>query len=331
MRWLRGGTRRGSSRRRPARPRRDDAHRRSGRRRTERALITLASFTATSSPATCCSTTRAMCTCPTSGSPSRPRSPETSGDELRSAGSPAYASPEQMSGQAITPRSDIYSLGVLIFELLTGQLARTDRRRSRRSSAEKLARPAPALSSQRPDLPDARSTWCCSGPAMPEPDGRYVSVAELRRRPARRRSATVGRMATTDEIAARTARAGSRAGALTSRWPRSAIAATNPYKGLRSFDEADAADFFGRARLVEHLVSEIRDSRFLAVVGPSGSGKSSVVRLWVGSLLARRRSPRIEPVVRHDDGAGLMALRRARVGAPTCRHQPASEPAGAAP
>ncbi len=57
-----------------------------------------------------------------------------------------------------------------------------------------------------------------------------------------------------------------------------AIVATNPYKGLRSFDEADAADFFGRTRLVDQLVAEMRDSRFLAVVGPSGSGKSSVVR-----------------------------------------------------
>src|SRR3954454_3930600 len=52
----------------------------------------------------------------------------------------------------------------------------------------------------------------------------------------------------------------------------------NPYKGLRAFEEGDAADFFGRKALVEELVERVRDSRFLAVVGPSGSGKSSVVR-----------------------------------------------------
>ncbi|HEX5936411.1 MAG TPA: BTAD domain-containing putative transcriptional regulator [Actinomycetota bacterium] len=61
----------------------------------------------------------------------------------------------------------------------------------------------------------------------------------------------------------------------------------NPYKGLRAFDEADAADFFGREQLVEQLVKRLGTTRFLAVVGPSGSGKSSVVR--AGLLPAIRR------------------------------------------
>lgn len=56
----------------------------------------------------------------------------------------------------------------------------------------------------------------------------------------------------------------------------------NPYKGLRSFTEADAGDFFGRDALVERLLArlaeDVEGSRFLAVVGPSGSGKSSAVR-----------------------------------------------------
>jgi WD40 repeat protein/DNA-binding SARP family transcriptional activator len=52
----------------------------------------------------------------------------------------------------------------------------------------------------------------------------------------------------------------------------------NPYKGLRAFEEADAADFFGRDLLTEHLVERFRKARLLAVVGPSGSGKSSLVR-----------------------------------------------------
>jgi serine/threonine-protein kinase len=34
---------------------------------------------------------------------------------------PDYASPEQMRGEEITPASDVYSLGVLLYELLTGQ------------------------------------------------------------------------------------------------------------------------------------------------------------------------------------------------------------------
>jgi WD40 repeat protein len=56
----------------------------------------------------------------------------------------------------------------------------------------------------------------------------------------------------------------------------------NPYKGLRSFAEADAHDFFGRGELIRRLADRLREtgrgSRFLAVVGPSGGGKSSVVR-----------------------------------------------------
>jgi len=62
--------------------------------------------------------------------------------------------------------------------------------------------------------------------------------------------------------------------------PRHAI--RNPYKGLRPFGEQDSDDFFGREALVGRLVERLGDvsraGRFLAVVGPSGSGKSSVVR-----------------------------------------------------
>jgi WD40 repeat protein/DNA-binding SARP family transcriptional activator len=51
-----------------------------------------------------------------------------------------------------------------------------------------------------------------------------------------------------------------------------------PYKGLRYFDEADAELFYGREALVAALVNHLRDYHILAVVGASGSGKSSLVR-----------------------------------------------------
>ena len=73
----------------------------------------------------------------------------------------------------------------------------------------------------------------------------------------------------------------------------------NPYKGLRAFEEADAADFFGREGLVELLVGRLAGTRFLAVVGPSGSGKSSVVRAGLVPALRRGAVPGSEgwPVV----------------------------------
>jgi basic membrane lipoprotein Med (substrate-binding protein (PBP1-ABC) superfamily)/DNA-binding SARP family transcriptional activator len=55
-------------------------------------------------------------------------------------------------------------------------------------------------------------------------------------------------------------------------------AARNPYKGLRSFTEADAGDFFGRDRLIDQLLETLQaGARLVSLVGPSGSGKSSVV------------------------------------------------------
>ena len=51
-----------------------------------------------------------------------------------------------------------------------------------------------------------------------------------------------------------------------------------PYKGLQYFDEADAEHFLGREKLTATLAGRLRETRFLAVIGASGSGKSSVVR-----------------------------------------------------
>jgi WD40 repeat protein len=52
----------------------------------------------------------------------------------------------------------------------------------------------------------------------------------------------------------------------------------NPYPGLRPFDEADAHLFFGRKAAIRELLELLQRHRFLAVLGLSGSGKSSLVR-----------------------------------------------------
>jgi WD40 repeat protein/class 3 adenylate cyclase/energy-coupling factor transporter ATP-binding protein EcfA2 len=63
-----------------------------------------------------------------------------------------------------------------------------------------------------------------------------------------------------------------------------------PYKGLAAFEAEDAEYFFGREELVAELTARLAGTRFLAVVGPSGSGKSSLVRagllpaVWGGAL-----------------------------------------------
>ena len=59
-----------------------------------------------------------------------------------------------------------------------------------------------------------------------------------------------------------------------------------PFKGLASFEPVDADYFFGRERLVAELVARLVGAGFLGIVGPSGSGKSSVLRAGLLPALA---------------------------------------------
>jgi WD40 repeat protein/DNA-binding SARP family transcriptional activator len=51
-----------------------------------------------------------------------------------------------------------------------------------------------------------------------------------------------------------------------------------PYQGLAPFEADNAEFFFGRERLVDELVGRLADAPLLALIGPSGSGKSSLLR-----------------------------------------------------
>lgn len=55
-------------------------------------------------------------------------------------------------------------------------------------------------------------------------------------------------------------------------------AVRNPYKGLRAFQESDADDFYGRDEMISTLVETAAKRSLVTVVGPSGSGKSSLVK-----------------------------------------------------
>ncbi len=59
-----------------------------------------------------------------------------------------------------------------------------------------------------------------------------------------------------------------------------------PFKGLASFDVDDAEYFFGRERLVAELVARLVGSPLLGIIGPSGSGKSSVLHAGLLPALA---------------------------------------------
>ena len=60
-----------------------------------------------------------------------------------------------------------------------------------------------------------------------------------------------------------------------------------PYLGLVPYDVGDADTFFGRDADVSECLRRLADNGVLAVVGPSGSGKSSLVRAGVAAALER--------------------------------------------
>ncbi|HEY3135428.1 MAG TPA: tetratricopeptide repeat protein [Blastocatellia bacterium] len=60
-----------------------------------------------------------------------------------------------------------------------------------------------------------------------------------------------------------------------------------PYAGLRVYSEQDAAFFFGRDRLRDLIISNLRSSRLTLLFGPSGVGKSSVLCAGVARELKR--------------------------------------------
>jgi WD40 repeat protein/DNA-binding SARP family transcriptional activator/tRNA A-37 threonylcarbamoyl transferase component Bud32 len=181
------------------------------------------------------------------------------------AGVAAYLAPEEILGEAVTPRTDVYSLGLVLFELLTGRHPFPGPQG--RLPARHLHEPVPSVRQLRSDLPDGIEEVVGRATAK-DPGARFPDAPALA-------AALRGALGT----------------ALAGPAPEPAVEPRNPYKGLRPFQEADAADFFGRAQATQQLLARMAEpgqqARFLAVVGPSGSGKSSLVR--AGLLPALRR------------------------------------------
>lgn len=73
--------------------------------------------------------------------------------------------------------------------------------------------------------------------------------------------------------------------------PIQAFNSSNPYIGLQSFSAEQASYFFGREPAVRALIDRLGKGRFLAVIGASGCGKSSLVKAGLLPELKRDRLP----------------------------------------
>jgi eukaryotic-like serine/threonine-protein kinase len=108
--------------------------------------------------------------------------PGGDGAETRAPLTLDYAAPEQLTGQAITTATDIYGLGVVLFELLAGQRPlRTQGLPMARSVHRILEEPAPTLRETAPDAPiDADLEAIVATCLRKLPADRYSSVDALR-------------------------------------------------------------------------------------------------------------------------------------------------------
>lgn len=159
-------------------------------------------------------------------------------------GTPQYQSPEQRDPQAkITPATDVYSASAMLWHLLTGD----------------PPPPAESVNNRLAGVPGAWREMFAQGLAL-EPQARFDSMDSWRR---------------AVEDALMQEPSDSQASLITE---VGVTETTCPYKGLATFQPEDAPFFHGREALIDEIVRRLQFNRVLVVGGPSGSGKSSVVR-----------------------------------------------------
>lgn len=170
-------------------------------------------------------------------------------------GTIAYMSPEQVEGRPVDARSDLFSFGAVLYELL----AKSHPFRRETSGATIgaiLQETPPPLSSADPSIPravDGIVRRCLEK----RREDRFQDARELALVLEAVLAAPAG-SAVLDEVEER-----------------------SPYPGLSFFTEEDASRFFGREEEVKALWEKLRARRLLAVIGPSGTGKTSFVRAGV--------------------------------------------------
>lgn len=170
-------------------------------------------------------------------------------------GTPLYMAPELWCCEPATPRSDVYAMGVLLYELCAGWAPHHE------VSASALAlaalKGAPPLEDAAPGI-DPRLATVIDRCLACDPQARFEGGEALREALER-----IG--------------AAPQAGSL----PQG-----NPYRGLLSFEAEHRALFFGRGTEVGAVLDRLRAGRFVLVAGDSGSGKSSLCRAGVLPAMA---------------------------------------------
>jgi len=172
-------------------------------------------------------------------------------------GTPLYMAPEIWRGEPATRQSDLYSLGVLLYELLAGRTPH------RGMSITELGNAVQEI-----DIPRL-------GDLAPEVEPALASIVDrlVQRDPGARFATADALLVALEERAAPI--------------PADANTDDNPYRGLAAFESADAPLFFGRRREIRELVDRVRTEAFVVVGGDSGTGKSSLCRAGVLPWLAK--------------------------------------------
>jgi serine/threonine protein kinase len=94
-------------------------------------------------------------------------------------GTPAYMSPEQCMGERVDARTDVYSMGVLLYELLTGVWPFMEETKVDMLRAH-LQKPPPPLSASRPDLRyDPRLDGIVQRAMAKKPEARFADANEM--------------------------------------------------------------------------------------------------------------------------------------------------------